>query len=97
MRNRSWLQSLAALRQDAIGGALVSLVNDSATYLLGGVLLGAGNVILIPLYTRTLRPSEFGAFALVDVTVLLLVAITALKFDVSYLKWFAELEPARRP
>lgn len=97
MRNRSWLQSLAALRQDAIGGALVSLANDSATYLLGGVLLGAGNVILIPLYTRTLRPSEFGAFALVDVTVLLLVAITALKFDVSYLKWFAELEPARRP
>jgi O-antigen/teichoic acid export membrane protein len=97
MRNRGWFPSIAALRGDAIGATLVSLVNDSATYLLGGVLLGAGNVILIPLYTRTLRPSEFGAYALVDVTILLLVAVTALKLDVSYLKWFAELEPVRRP
>jgi O-antigen/teichoic acid export membrane protein len=35
-------------------------------------------------------------YALLDVTILLLVAVTALKLDVSYLKWFADLEQDRR-
>ncbi|MGB9465160.1 MAG: oligosaccharide flippase family protein [Candidatus Acidiferrum sp.] len=87
---------LERLRQEPIGGVLVSLAGDSAAYLAGGVLLGLGNVVLIPLYTRTLTTREFGVYALLDVTILLLVAVTALKLDVSYLKWFADLEPAHQ-
>jgi O-antigen/teichoic acid export membrane protein len=90
------LGALERLRREPIGAALISLVSDSAAYLAGGVLLGLGNVVLIPLYTRTLAPREFGVYALLDVTILLLVAVTALKLDVSYLKWFADLEPERR-
>lgn len=87
---------LQRLRQEPLGVVLLSLVGDSAAYLVGAVFLGLGNVVLIPLYTRTLAPREFGVYALLDVTILLLVAVTALKLDVSYLKWFADLEPARR-
>ncbi len=83
------------LRQEAIGAVLISLAGDSAAYLAGGVLLGFGSVVLIPLYAQTLTPREFGVYALLDVTILLLVAVTALKLDVSYLKWFADLESAR--
>jgi O-antigen/teichoic acid export membrane protein len=84
------------LKQEPIGAALVSLAGDSAVYFTGAILIGLGNVILVPLYTRCLPPREFGVYALVDVTVLLLVSLTALKLDVSYLKWFADVEPTRR-
>lgn len=88
---------LARMGHEPVGAALVSLVSDSAVYLTGGLLIGLGNVILVPLYTRTLNPREFGVYALVDVTVLLVVTVTALKLDVSYLKWFADLDSAHRP
>jgi len=84
------------LKGDPLGATLVSLASDSSVYLAGGILIGLGNIVLVPLYTRTLSPREFGVYALVDVTVLLLVAVSALKLDVSYLKWFADLDPPRR-
>jgi len=84
---------LERAKREPIGAALVSLAGDSAVYLTGGALVGLGNIILIPLYTRCLPPREFGVYALVDVTVLLVVTVSALKLDVSYLKWFADTEP----
>jgi O-antigen/teichoic acid export membrane protein len=84
------------LKREPIGATLLSLAGDSTVYLAGGILIGLGNIILVPLYTRTLSPREFGVYALVDITVLLLVAVSALKLDVSYLKWFADLAPSRR-
>jgi O-antigen/teichoic acid export membrane protein len=86
---------LERLLQEPIGAVLLSLAGDSTAYLAGGVLLGLGNVVLIPLYTRMLTIREFGIYALLDVTILLLVSVTALKLDVSYLKWFADVGPAR--
>jgi O-antigen/teichoic acid export membrane protein len=84
------------LKREPVAAALVSLANDSAVYLAGGLLIGLGNVILVPLYTRTLTPREFGVYALVDVTVLLAATVSALKMDVSYLKWFADSDPLRQ-
>ena len=78
-------------------GALRELSRDSFTYLLGAAALGLGNFLLIPLYTRHLTPSEFGVYALVDVTLMVLVVAAGLKFDVSYLKWFADSPAERRP
>lgn len=86
---------LERVKREPIGAALVSLAGDSAVYLTGGALVGLGNIILIPLYTRCLQPREFGEYALVDVTVLLVVTVCALKLDVSYLKWFADVESNR--
>jgi O-antigen/teichoic acid export membrane protein len=84
------------LRREPVGAALLGLVGDSGVYLMGALLIGLGNFVLVPLYTRYLAPTEFGVYALVDVAVLLLVTVTQLKFDVSYLKWFSELELSRR-
>src|SRR6266571_5315422 len=84
------------LKRNPIGAALVSLASDSAVYLAGGLLVGLGNVILIPLYTRLLAPRAFGVFALIDVVILLVVTVTVLRMDVSYLKWFADLSPEAR-
>ncbi|MGC1968243.1 MAG: oligosaccharide flippase family protein [Candidatus Acidiferrales bacterium] len=84
------------LRREPVGAALLGLASDSGVYLMGALLIGLGNFVLVPLYTRYLAPSEFGVYALVDVAILLLVTVTQLKFDVSYLKWFSELELSRR-
>jgi O-antigen/teichoic acid export membrane protein len=92
---RRIFELLDRVKREPIGAALVSLAGDSAVYLTGGLLVGLSNIILIPLYTRCLLPRQFGVYALVDVTVLLVVTVSALKLDVSYLKWFADVEPKR--
>src|SRR6266853_5554182 len=84
------------LNRNPIGAALVSLAGDSALYLAGGILVGLGNVVLIPLYTRLLPPRAFGVFALIDVVILMVVTVSLLRMDVSYLKWFADLSPEAR-
>jgi O-antigen/teichoic acid export membrane protein len=78
-------------KKHPVGAVLLSVVSDSTVYLLGGLLIGLGNVVLVPLYTRVLPPRQFGVFALIDIAILLIVTVTVLKMDVSYLKWFAEL------
>ena len=83
------------VKNEPIGAALLSLVSDSGVYLAGGVLVGIGNIILIPLYTRYLALREFGVYALIDVLVLLVVTVSCLKMDVSYLKSFADLDASR--
>ncbi len=83
-------------RNDPVLAALFALAGDSLVYLLGAALIGVGNFVLVPLYTRHLSPKEFGVYALVDVTILICVTITQLGLGVSYLKWFADTEPSRR-
>jgi O-antigen/teichoic acid export membrane protein len=92
---RKITELLEGAKREPISAALMSLAGDSAVYLAGGMLVGLGNFVLIPLYTRCLPPQEFGVYALVDVTVLLVVTVSALKLDVSYLKWFADTELER--
>jgi len=83
-------------KNNPVLAGLLALANDSAIYLVGVVMIGLGNLVLVPLYTRHLTLAEFGVYALVDITVLILVTVTQLGFGVSYLKWFAELDPSRR-
>ncbi len=75
--------------------AFVSLLRDSSVYLIGSALLGLGNFVLVPLYTRSLRPAEFGVFALIDVTILILISFSQMKLDVSYLREYADAEHTR--
>lgn len=79
-------------KQEPVIVALLALVSDSAVYLVGGLLVGLGNIFLIPLYTRLLTPRQFGLFALIDIGILMAVTLSLLKMDVSYLKWFADLD-----
>ena len=81
---------------DPVLSALFTLAGDSAVYLAGSVMVGLGNFVLVPLYTRYLTPAEFGIYALVDVTILVLVTVTQLGLGVSYLKWFADLGEEQR-
>jgi O-antigen/teichoic acid export membrane protein len=76
---------------------LRSLAGDSTQYLLGLVLIGAANMILLPLYTRHLSPSDFGRYALVEVLALGLISVSSLGINVSYLKWFAERDSGSPP
>ena len=81
---------------DSLLRPLFALAGDLLVYLVGAAIIGLGNFILMPLYTRHLNPAEFGIYALVDVTILILVTVTQLGFGVSYLKWFADIERSRR-
>jgi O-antigen/teichoic acid export membrane protein len=71
--------------------AMHSLVSDSFVHFVGAGLLGLGSFVLVPLYTRTLRPAQFGIYALIDVTILILALVSQLKLDVAYLKTFADV------
>ncbi len=75
---------------------LRALISDSFIYLVGSAISGLAGFALVPLYTRTLHPDEFGIYALVDVTILIFCLVTQLKLDVAYLKTFADLSESRR-
>lgn len=82
---------------DGLAQTLKSLIGDSVIYAIGAALLGAGNFILIPLLTRRLSPNDFGLYALIDITVLIVVSLTQMKLDVAYLRFFAlPAETSRR-
>lgn len=66
-------------------------------YLAGAGLVGLGNVILLPLYTRCLSTAHFGVYALLDVTVLIVVTVAQMGLLISYLKWFADLDESLHP
>src|SRR5690606_9161966 len=72
------------------------LARDYIIYFAGAIAIGLGNFILVPLYTRSLTAQGFGVYAIIDVTILLLVLVTQLGFGVSYLKWFANIELSQR-
>src|SRR6185312_12176535 len=55
-------------------------------HFIGAGLLGLGSFILVPLYTRTLRPDQFGIYALIDISVVILVLTSQAKLDVSHLQ-----------
>lgn len=96
--NLTRLRTIAAGKGkgDPVMTALFALAGDSLVYLVGAAMMGLGNFVLVPLYTRRLAPAEFGVYALVDITVLILVTVTRLGFGVSYLKWFADVGTSRR-
>ena len=75
---------------------LAPLVRDSFRYMLGSLLIGLANVVLVPLYTRYLSPSEFGVYALIEITALVLITTAGLGFNVSYLSWFAEVDAGKQ-
>jgi len=75
---------------------LYPLVRDSTVYLAGAVVIGLGNFVLVPLYTRFLTPADFGAYALVEISLLITVTVTQLGLGTTYLRWYAETEPAHR-
>jgi O-antigen/teichoic acid export membrane protein len=82
--------------QNPLAQTLLSMVQDSLVYLVGAALLGLGNFVLVPLYTRRLAPPEFAVFSLVDINILILVTVTQLGLGVSYLKWFSETPDSQR-
>ena len=76
---------------------MLSLLGDSAQYLVGMAVMGLANVFLLPIYTRFLSPSDFGLYALVELLALTLTSISGLGFTVSYLKSFAVSGPGEVP
>jgi O-antigen/teichoic acid export membrane protein len=83
--------------QEPVLGSLLTLVHDSSVYLIGSAINGLGTLLLIPLYIHYLDPAQFGIYALIDITVIVIVGVTQLGYGVSYLKWFAEIEDVGRP
>lgn len=73
---------------------LYPLLRHSTIYLAGAVLVGLGNFVLVPLYTRFLTPADFGAYALIEISLLITVTIAQLGLSTTYLRWYAETEPS---
>jgi O-antigen/teichoic acid export membrane protein len=76
--------------------ALFPVVKHSLLYLAGAMFVGLGNFVLVPLYTRYLTSSDFGAYALLEISLLITVTATQLGLSTTYLRWYAETEPERR-
>jgi O-antigen/teichoic acid export membrane protein len=86
----------AAFAKYPLLATLYPLARDSMIYLVGAVVVGLGNFALVPLYTRFLPPADFGAYALIEISLLIAVTFTQLGLGTTYLRWYAETAPARR-
>jgi len=84
-------------RANCLADVLRSLVGDSAQYVAGVVVMGLANMVLLPLYTRFLSPSDFGLYALIEVLALSSISVSGLGLNVAYLKWFASSAPDEVP
>jgi O-antigen/teichoic acid export membrane protein len=91
-----WSRVQEAIARHPLLATLYPLARHSMIYLAGAVLLGLGNFVLVPMYTRFLTPSDFGAYALVEISLLIAVTTTQMGLGTTYLRWYAETEPARR-
>lgn len=85
-----------AIARHPLLAALYPLARHSMIYLAGAVLVGLGNFVLVPLYTRYLSPSDFGAYALIEISLLITVTTTQMGLGTTYLRWYAETEAADR-
>jgi len=85
-----------AIASHPLLATLYPLAKHSMVYLAGAVLLGLGNFVLVPMYTRFLTPSDFGAYALIEISLLIAVTTTQMGLGTTYLRWYAETEPGRR-
>ena len=107
MSSIDWIANrIEAMRNDrflpgeersSLAAVIGSLLGDSAQYLVGMAVMGLANVLLLPIYTRFLSPSDFGLYALVELLALTLISISSLGFPVSYLKSFAVSGPGEVP
>jgi O-antigen/teichoic acid export membrane protein len=95
-RQQRWDRLQTAMASHPLLATLYPLAKHSMIYLTGAVLLGLGNFVLVPMYTRFLTPSDFGAYALIEVSLLIAVTTTQMGLGTTYLRWYAETEPARR-
>ncbi|HWR97026.1 MAG TPA: oligosaccharide flippase family protein [Candidatus Methanoperedens sp.] len=97
MRFRQRSVAAVAGANRGLAEVLGALGADSAQYLVGLAVVGLGNMVLIPLYSRRLSPAEFGVFGLLEVVMLASIAVAGLGLNLSYAKWHAEVEPAAIP
>ena len=91
-----WGPMQKAIAEHPLLATLYPLAKNSMIYLAGAVLLGLGNFVLVPMYTRFLAPSDFGAYALIEISLLIAVTTTQMGLGTTYLRWYAETEVARR-
>jgi O-antigen/teichoic acid export membrane protein len=91
-----WGRMQKAIAMHPLLATLYPLAKHSMIYLAGAVLLGLGNFILVPMYTRVLAPSDFGAYALIEISLLIAVTTTQMGLGTTYLRWYAETEVSRR-
>lgn len=96
LRASRWSGVQEALENHPLLATLYPLAKQSMIYLVGAVLLGLGNFVLVPMYTRFLTPSDFGAYALIEISLLIAVTTTQMGLGTTYLRWYAETEPAKR-
>jgi O-antigen/teichoic acid export membrane protein len=93
MLPKRWMQ---AIEEHPLLASLFPLVRQSAIYLVGAALVGLGNFVLVPLYTRYLSAEEFGVYALVEISVFMAVTTTQLGLGITYVRWYAETEAEKR-
>ncbi|HKV25368.1 MAG TPA: oligosaccharide flippase family protein [Candidatus Acidoferrum sp.] len=85
-----------AIANHPLLAALYPLAKQSMVYMAGAVLIGMGYFVLVPLYTRYLTPRDFGAYALIEISLLITVTTTQMGLGTTYLRWYAETEASRR-
>jgi O-antigen/teichoic acid export membrane protein len=85
-----------SIQEHSLLSTLFPLLKQSAIYLIGAGVVGMGNFILVPLYTRFLTAAEFGVYSLIEILLLIAVTTTQLGLSTTYVRWYAETEDEKR-
>jgi len=79
-----------AIEDHPLLAVVYPLVKQSAVYFVGTGLVGLGNFLLVPLFTRYLTLADFGVYALIEIALLITVTMAQLGMGTSYVRWYAE-------
>ena len=80
----------------ALAGQLGRLAEQSAVYGLGSLAARVASVLLLPLYTRTAAPTDYGQVELVLALVLAVSVIAKLGLINAFFRFFFDDDPQRR-
>ncbi len=61
----------------------------TAIYGIGNVSLKLIGIVLLPLYTKHLESSEYGAYAILEVTSMILVSVLSFRLSTAMMRWWA--------
>lgn len=83
-------------RLDGAADFTRALLRDTGGYLISLGLLSLGNILLLPLITAYLAPSELGLYSLVEAALTQGLTLSLLGMKFAYLYFYAQSDPAQR-
>ena len=70
---------------------LKNTLRHTLTYGLGNLSIKLIGLVLLPLYTKHLSSAEYGAFAILEVTMMIITYVFSFKLSTAMMRWWSTI------